>query len=229
MPSQVLEGSFPSVAQSDEWAHFLADMTAGLHTVAQPLTILRAAVAASATPGISPTKQRRYLDLSTAQIARACILFEYLQDLVTARQIEADCAPIDLSVMVSTVARDQKAALQGSCIELEVLMPGVVPMPFGDASRTLQAILAGLKVATLISVPGDVIQLVATLRDQHVELVIRNDRVRGAVLGSSERLSLSLAKAHVLSQKGEYEYAEDPFWTRLALPLFSVKPAYQSI
>src|ERR1035438_8170792 len=140
MPSQVLEGSFHAGAQSDEQAKFLADMTAALHAMAQPLTILRSAVAAAAVPGISPVKQRRYLDLSTAQATRTCILFEYLQDLVIARQIEADCAPIDLSVMVSNAARDQKAALQGLGIELEVLRPKVLPMPFGDASRTLQAI-----------------------------------------------------------------------------------------
>jgi hypothetical protein len=224
MSSQVLEAVIPSVAEGEERARFLANMSEGLHAMAQPLTILRSSVAASAAPGVDALKQRRYLDLSSQQIERACCLFEFLQDFVIASQIEADCVPIELADLLASVANDQRAALEASGIELSVVTPSGLPTVMGDVTRTRQALSAGLKFAASVSVAGDVVELLASASHGHVELIIRNDRVHGRPLNSSERLSLSLAEANILSQQGEYEYAEDPFCARMTLPVQSSEP-----
>jgi signal transduction histidine kinase len=228
MSSQVLEVGALFAAEDTERARFLANMLEGLHALAQPLTILRSSVAASAAPGIDAIKQRRYLDLSSQQIERACNLFELLQDLVIASQIEADCTPIELTDLIAGVARDQKIALQAAGVELCMVTPRELPTVLADAKRTHDSLSAVLKLAASVSVAGDVVQLLASARGAYVELIIRNDRVHGKPLNSSELLSLSLVQANTLSQQGECEFTEDPFCTRMALPIQSeplvVKP-----
>jgi signal transduction histidine kinase len=68
----------------------LDSLAARLHGLAQPLTILRGAIAASARAGISAERQAHYLQLSGEQVERACAIFEELQDLVLAARPEAD-------------------------------------------------------------------------------------------------------------------------------------------
>ena len=208
-----------SAAKGEERARFLANMSEGLHALAQPLTILRSSVAASAMPGVDALKQRRYLDLSCQQIERSCCLFEFLQDFVIASQIEADCVPIELADLLAAAAKSQHAALEILGVELRVVTPGGIPKVLGDVARTLQALSAILKFAVSVSAATDVVELLVSTRGGYVDLIIRNDRAHGRTLNSSERLSLSLAEAHILSQQGEYECAEDPFCTRLSLPI----------
>lgn len=212
------------ITEPQDLSQFLAHMTEGLHAMAQPLTILRSTIPASAAADVSPAKQQRYLELSVRQVQRACMLFECLQDLVVSSQTQADCVPIDLSVMVAAVARDQREALRELGTELLVLLPGDLPQAVGDATRTRQALLAGLTVAASVSTAGDVIEVGATARDQRVELILQIDRVHGMQLGSQERLNLRLAQTNIVSQRGEYECIEDPFRIRLSLPCMPAVP-----
>jgi hypothetical protein len=224
MSSHVLEVG-PSFAAGDrERVRLLANMAEGLHAMAQPLTILMSSVPASALPGIDAIKQRRYLDLSNQQIKRACQLFEVLQNVVIASQMEADCAPIELADLLAAVTKDQGIALQASGIELRVVTPSGLPTVLGDIARTRQALSAGLQVAASVSASGDVVELLASACGGYVELIVRNVRVHGKHLNSSDRLSLSLAQENILSQQGEYEFAEDPFFTRMALPIQLLDP-----
>jgi light-regulated signal transduction histidine kinase (bacteriophytochrome) len=215
----MLDGGIFCAEGGDERARFFTNLSEGLHAMAQPLTILRSSVAASAAPGVDATKQRRYLDLSSQQIERACSLFECLQDLVITSVIKADCAPIDLAELLATVAKDQRAVLLASGIELRVVTPTGLPTAMGDRNRALQALSAALNIAASVSATGDVVELLISTRSGYVELIVRNDRVHGRLLNSSERLSLSLAQANILSQRGQYEYAEDPFCASMTLPI----------
>jgi light-regulated signal transduction histidine kinase (bacteriophytochrome) len=224
MASETLQIDDCATLGSPDCSQFAAHMAEGLHAMAQPLTILRSSVPALAAVGVSPAKRQRYLELSVRQVQRACKVFECLQDLVVANQTQADRASIDLSAMIATVAEDQKEELQKLGIELRVLLASDIPMALGDATRTRQALSAGLTVAVLGSASGDVIQVSATARHQRVELIIEKDRVHGIPLESHERLNLGLAQTNMLSQQGIYECIEDPFRIRLTLPCFSAEP-----
>lgn len=210
----------PSAAtKGEKRAIFLASMSEGLHSMAQPLTILRSSIAASATPGVDAMKQRRYLDLSSQQIERACSMFEFLQDLVIASQIEADCGPVELADLLATLAQEQGPTLQASGIELSVVTPNELPTVSGDVTRTHLALSTALKLAASVSATGDLIELLVSTCGGYVELITRNERVHGRPLNSLERLSLSLAQANILSQQGEFEFVEASFYTRIALPI----------
>jgi hypothetical protein len=224
MPSETLKSGIPTGARNGELGRFCANIAEGLHAMAQPLTILRSTVAASAAKSVTPTRQRHYLDISTHQVERACKLFDCLQDLVIASKFEADCASFEIPELLALAVREHKAVLQASAVGLRVVTPtGLLPV-LGDVSRTLQALSAALKIAASVSHSGDVIELLATARNGFVELVIQNRRAHGRPLNSSDHLSLLLAEANIRSQQGEHEYAEDPFRVRLTLPVQVVDP-----
>lgn len=224
MPSEISEMGGCATAEPQDLSLFFADMTEGLHAMAQPLTILRSSIPALAAVNVSPAKQRRYLELSIRQVQRACSLFDCLQDLVVASQTPADCEPIDLSAMVAAVVEGQQAALQELGVELRVQLPGDLPLALGDTARTRQALTAGLAAAALVSVSGNVIYITAAACNQHVELILKIDGIHGIRLESHERLNLRLAQTNMLSQQGNYECTEDPFRIRLAVPCLSAEP-----
>jgi hypothetical protein len=66
-----------------------AQLSDGLHALAQPLTILRSIAVAAANPDLAAADRLRYLDISSEQIERACVLFEGLQDLVIVQRKNA--------------------------------------------------------------------------------------------------------------------------------------------
>jgi hypothetical protein len=74
-----------AVASEEELARFCESVGDGLHTLAQPLTILRSAIPACSAPGISADVLRHYLEVSRGEVERACALFASLQGLVEGR------------------------------------------------------------------------------------------------------------------------------------------------
>jgi signal transduction histidine kinase len=223
MPSPALDHGI-STLEEDWRGRLLGCVADGLHAMAQPLTILRSSVAASIGPEVDSARRQRYLEMSVQQIERLCGLFECLQDLVIAGQFEAECAPIELCGLLAQVAGDQQPLLQASGIELRAVLPDGPLTVSGDVARTLQALLAGLKVAAALSNSGDIIELSVEIKDKQVELTVRGDRTHTRSLNSSEHLTLSLAQANILSQRGEFECTYDPFQLHFALPLLGSVP-----
>lgn len=208
-----------TVVKDDELSRLCARLSQGLHALAQPLTILRSAVAACSAPGVTPIDQRRYLELATLHMECTCRLYECLQDLVIASQMEAECEPIMLLDVLADVVHGQKVMLEAIGVELLVSMPDSLPSLQADVSRTLQALSAALMIAASVSSTGDLVEFVVSARNGYVELVLQNRRIHGRRPNSSERLSLALAEANIRSQQGEYEFDEDPFRVSFALPL----------
>jgi signal transduction histidine kinase len=224
MRSATLGTGSSTAAEGDELASFYAHLANGLHAMAQPLTILRSVVAASTLSGLTAIDHRRYLDISSDQVERACVLFHSLQQLVAARQIEAECAPVDLSRLLEPVVEDQKAILQASGVDMKVVIPDALPLLLADMDRTLQALFAVLKIAAAVSSPGDAVELLVSPRNESMELVIQNRNAHKRRLNSSEHLSLALAEANIRSQQGEYECVEDPFRVSMTLLVQDIDP-----
>ena len=208
----------PEFVEDRELSRFYAHFANGLHALAQPLTVLRSTVAASITPGLSATDQRKYLETSVQQIELACLVFQCLQDLLVAGQSPAQCGPLDLTDLLRTVGEVQKDLLHESGVEIKVVASKDLRPALGDMDRTLQAIFAALKIAASLSSSGDVIELLVLSLNGETELTIQNGRRHGKYLKSSARLSLSLAEANMRSQQGRFECVEDPFSVTLTLP-----------
>jgi len=203
---------------------FYADVAEGLHAIAQPLTILRSSVASLAAPGLTPVHLRRYLHISSQQVERACDLFDCLQDLVIANQVEAARAPFELGELLEAIAEDRKTRLEASGVKLKVVATGERQWMVGDFARTRQALLAAVRIAIAVSSPGDSVELLATSCNGLVEISVSNRLAHRRTLNSSEHLSLALAEANIRSQQGEFRSAEDPFRMSFALPLQDLDP-----
>lgn len=207
-------------AVDPERARFYADLVNGLHAMAQPLTILRSAIEVLALPqDAAVIDQRRYLEISARQVARTCGLFASLQDLVQVQIVEAQRARFDLWELLSPLVEDQRRALLADSIEIVAARSGPWAPTWGDAGRTEQALLAVMKTAASMASTGDVIEIRAQLADEFVQLTLENGRAHGRRLDSSQRLSLSVAEANIVSQSGRYAAVEDPFHVSLALPI----------
>jgi hypothetical protein len=216
MLSETLETVTPTVAAGGAADIFTATMAEGLHALAQPLTILRSTVALMAAPEIPEAARQRYLNLSSEQVQRACDLFECLQDLVIANQVDAIRAPFAISKLIAAATDDPKIE---SAVKLQVVAPGDLPSILGDYARILQALAAALKVAASLSSAGDTVELRATPGGGFLHLAVSNAHAHRTTLNSSQRLALALAEANVRSQRGRFKFAEDPFCVSIELPL----------
>jgi len=217
MLSEVLEDATSIEVEAGRLDRLCADLADGLHAMAQPLTILRSALAAA--PHVDEAGRARYLAISGEQIERLCGLFERIQDLVIVNQSAAECAPFDLCQLLSPLLKDQRAALKGSGVQLSVAIGDGLSPVVGDSVRTGQAILAALEIAASSSARGDGIEVSLASRRGFAELAVGNRRAHGKALNSTQRLSLSLAVANIQSQHGQLEWTDDPFHLTLALPL----------
>lgn len=218
MHDAALNSAVLTVEHTEEPGRFYAHLAQGLHAMAQPLTILRSSVVASTAPGISADRHRRYLDISTQQVERACGLFECLQDLVIARQVAADCKAFDLEELTAQAIEDHEAVFQSAGVSVIVTKKGILQPVLGDEVRTRQALCAALKIAASMASPDDEIELLMITRNPWVECVVRNRRAHGRNLDSSQHLSLSLAETNIRSQRGEYQCIVDPLCITWALP-----------
>ena len=205
-------------AADPERARFYADLVNGLHAMAQPLTILRSAMEVLALPNAG-IDQRRYLEISSRQVARTCGMFSSLQDLVETQLIEAQRVRFDLWELLAPLIEDQRRMLRDAGIEIVAARPEMRTATWGDAGRTERALVAVLKLAGAVSISGDVIEVRIVRNDGYLELTCENAHPHGKRMDSSDRLSLAVAEANILSQNGRYAAIEDPFRVSLALPV----------
>jgi signal transduction histidine kinase len=200
-----------------EREEFFDDLADGLHAMAQPLTILRSSIAMLVLASESVKPQHRCLEISSRQIDRVCGMFESLQNLIASQLEPANLAPTDLKSLLTRVAEDQTAAFRQRGVQIVVIHPDSLPQVLADASRTEQTLSTSLETALSISTEGDKVEVVLSQADEYIATVVTVER--GRKLNSSELLNLSVVKANMLSQRGRYQLAEEPFRVTVALPL----------
>jgi hypothetical protein len=214
-----------SDADMSELGRLYANLSNGMHTMAQPLTVLRSAVAACAMPGLTDEARQFYLNVSSEQVERACAQFQSMQELLIATQNPAACVPIDLSELLAFLAESQKEICGESGVGIEIVASETLRPILGDKERTLQSLVAVLRIAVSLSKSGDKVALLVTSRMGAIALIVQNKHTHGRTLNSSERLSLSVAETNILSQSGSYELTPDPFRVTLTLPIQDAYPA----
>jgi len=208
----------PILAPGDDPGKFYADIVNGLHAIAQPLTILRAAIEVLALPACAVDHQR-YQEISAKQVERTCHLFTSLQDLVAAKLNDAQRVRFDLWELLGPMIEDRRALLQAAGIGIVVASHHPFEPVLGDLERTEKALAEVLKMAASVSSRGDVIELHASHADGFCQLTLQNTRGHGKRISSPDRLSLSVAAINIVSQQGKYRFVEDPFCVSLALPV----------
>ncbi len=197
---------------------FYADLADCLHAMAQPLTILRSAIAMLSLANESEAPRHRCLDISSRQVDRVCNLFASLQTLVASRLESACSAPTDLKALLSQTVEDQTPAFRERGVDLATAQMDPLPPALGDVQRTEQAISAALEVALSASSQGDRIEIRANRVGRFIEVIVAGEQCRS--LNSGELVNLSVVKANILSQRGQYRLSAEPFCVTLALPVW---------
>jgi hypothetical protein len=217
-PSVAVDNASSSGADVCELDRLYANLTHGMHAMAQPLTVLRSAVAACSMPGVTAEAREFYLNVSSEQVERACAQFLSMRELLIASQNPAACLPIDLSELLSFLAESQEEICAESGVEIEIVASETLRPILGDKERTLQSLVALLRIAVSLSKTGDTVLLLVTSCMGTIALTVQNEHTHGRNLSSSERLNLSLAETNIRSQNGNYELMADPFRVILTLP-----------
>lgn len=210
--------------QAEGTAKFHADLLNGLHAVAQPLTVLRAAIEILSRPAGAAIDHQRYLEISASQVARTCDLFSCIRELVTSTLLEARRGKFDLWEALEPKIEDHRSNLQSSGVGVVVMRSDAWGPVFGDAERAEQAFCAVLKTAAGLASRGDVIEVRTSCSKGFAELTLLNTRGHGRQLNASERLNLSLAEVSIFSQQGRCRFTEDPFSFSFALPVQDAGP-----
>lgn len=219
------EGAQPARPIFDPADPFCADLVNGLHALAQPLSVLRAASEILVLPRMQGVDQRHYIETWCAQVERACTLFGSVQDLMATQLTAADRVRFDMWELLAPMIDDQRALLHSTGVGIAVSNTAPWVPVWGDAARTAHALGAVLKMAATLASRGDVIELHGWCDAGSMQLRFQNTRRHGRKMSSSDRLSLSLAAANITSQHGTYDVAEDPFCFCLALPVEDRGPA----
>lgn len=216
---QELAERFAAAPESGGGVRLLDGLGNGLHAMAQPLTILRGALGAIELKQGVPGVQEHYLGILNSQVERLCSLMSNVQSLLDTLRFEAICAPMNLWERIRPIFDEQNAILMERGVRLMIAEPFETLYVNADAARTELAFEGAIDAAAAVSSSGDAIEIHAVVRDGFVELTIRNRNARGKNMSSDDRLNLSLAEASIVSQKGIYEQAWDPFCVSFTLAL----------
>ncbi len=203
----------------EEQGWFCAELADGLHAMAQPLTILRSAIAMLSVAKEHSSDQRRFVDLSVSQIDRTCSLFTSVQDLVALGLEAASQVPVHFRVLLSRMMEERMSDYQQAGVKLVVECSESLPPIFGDPQRTERAIAGLLEVSLSVSSQGDTVEMNVIQSNDFIVAFVTAEQGHGRSMNSSERLNLSLIKANVLTQRGRFRFTEEPFCVTLALPV----------
>ena len=217
-PDRSTENTTRAAALLEEHEQFCAEVADGLHTLAQPLTILRSAIAMLAMRKDCGNESERYVDMSVRQIERTCQLFSSVQNLLAAKTVPADRKEIDLRDLFAPIVEEHLQMLHERGIGLIVDMSESEDAVFADPQRTRLAIATAFATAISASAAGDVIKVDSSASEGLFEISIESTCRPDNSLKSFERLNLSLVRANIQSQQGQYLFTQEPFRISLALP-----------
>jgi hypothetical protein len=218
-PNCSAEESARVAALREEHEQFCAEVAEGLHALAQPLTILRSAIALLAMAKENGGDCARYMELSARQIDRTCKLFSSVQGLVASSTAPAELETIDIGNVMAQMIEGRSHSLNDLGIDVVADVKRIQTTAFGDPQRMEQALSAAFETTVSVSSAGDVVKVDSCVSDGFLEFRFESTSKQENNLKSSDRLNLSLAKANILSQQGRYEFTLEPFRISLALPV----------
>jgi len=195
------------------------DLADGLHSMAQPLTILRGALGALTLRGTLTSHQRRYLEMSTRQLGRLNSLFRALQDLVDTTECKPRMVASKVNELIDQVLEETECALLDSGIRIEHPDLTCNQAVFADRECTERALRAALRLAAAKAAPQESIEISIFNETNSIRLEIGVSAQADCALNDSDRLNLSLAQKNIVSQGGRFSFVAAPLSVSLILPL----------
>ena len=211
--------SSASAGNAESYAWLCSELDEGLHALAQPLTILRAALGALTMRGAVPPEASRYLEMSNTQVDHLCNLLSGLHNLLDGVRFEPACTEIDLWNLIASVLENRQAESRNSFQRIALAKPDCEFRVMADPVRTEQALHAALNAMEAQSQSPDDICMDISQRDGFANLSLLCTRSEGKSFTAIDGLHLSAAEANVRRQHGIYECSESPFQISIKLPM----------
>jgi hypothetical protein len=219
-----LAGAAAAEDGAEDHARFYREFAEGLHAMAQPLTILRGAMAAMTLR--EEIDLHHYMEMSACQVDRLCDVMASLQHLLLVKQYEPKCSDFDLWDALAPAMEERKRVLGEAGIGLTANGPPQRVWVHGDAERARKALLAALTVMAALAAEGDVIRLSVEAGEDWAEIALENTCRPMGCLSAPDRLCLASAQASMRSQQGSVATMENPSRIVLTLPAVpNIRPA----
>jgi hypothetical protein len=198
---------------------FCSHLAQGIHAAAQPLAVLLASLSKDQTDQMNCDELRELTASSAAEVRRVCALFSCLQQLVITESIKPEISPTPILPLLAYAANGVNLLFQQDGIALSSVVPDTCPPVLINRARTLQALSTVLLVVHRLSGAQDMVEVIASLSANAVQIVVQNLRLSVVAIDAETRLSIAVAEANMRSQQAGLSLSLQPFTVRIDLPM----------
>ena len=212
------EGYFSGASPS-----FLDAMTEGMHTLAQPLTVLRATLEIASGNATSVSHYQHAIDTSLAEIERVTQAMGYVQELVRIARDASQASTVNVAAIVELVQEDLQCVFESAGVQLNVHLPMTGPPALISPARLRQCLFHLLQHAVKQCGNGGLIDVFAGQSGEAIQIVLQTTTSRLSQQRCDRREGiipcLALAETLVKLYGGRLEWQESPFMSWLTLPI----------
>lgn len=192
-----------------------ANLSKGLHAVAQPLAILRASLGSDIAGSMNPMELRQLAESSASEVERVCELFSCMQQLVHLEAASARLSATQILPLLAEAAQGVDLLFEEDGMALRSSMPQDCDPVLIDKRRTMQALSSVLLTAHSVSQSPDTVELIASPRADGVRVVVRNPASRLEGMKTEWSLNMALAEANLRSQNTGFSWNLSPFHVQM--------------
>ena len=196
--------------------NFLTRLSANLHELAQPLSIIQASLELAL---LSPITLEQYQDVTRGvlhDLQRSVECLQFVACLTRFQQPAKDVQEIALGAVLEGVISDLQCTLEAAELQVLFSRPERDPAIRISAARLRQLFFYVLQAAQDCGQPGDLIQIEVRERAGHVVLLLEQSKTAepagsaGPLAHDAGVKALALAEAIVSSAGGEFSVATHP-------------------
>jgi signal transduction histidine kinase len=207
--------------------NLLKVLSEGMHTMAQPLTVLRATLEIASGNASCVSHYQRAVDSSLIEVSRLAEAMGFVQELLRIAGDTSDSAPIEIPAVVETLQEDLRCVFETARVWLDVSWENELVSIQASASRLRQCLFYLLQHAIRTTCEGDTIHLRAEPAGEGLCVHISSDSpdVSHRELSWNHCLRwngvapyLTLADALARADRGRLQWKDKPFVAALWFP-----------
>jgi hypothetical protein len=145
----------------------------GMHTMAQPLTVLRATLEIAAGNACCVSQFQRAVDTSLAEVSRLSEAMRFVQELMRIARDESAGSPAEVSNVLGIVVEDLRCVLDSAGVSLKIEIAEDLPPGQVSAIRLRQCLFYLLQHAAKSCQPKESVLIQAKSEDETLRLTIQ--------------------------------------------------------
>ena len=202
-------------------------LSEGMHTVAQPLTVLRATLEIAAGNACSVSQFQHAVDTSLVEVTRVSEAMRFVQELVRIARGDSEAVPVELAPVIAGVQEDLQCYFDTAQVSMKVHLLDGAEYVLASPVRLRECVFYLVQHAVTACGRQGTIHLDSRLSDGEVcvYLHVAADQDAPAAIDVERSLNwnglvpcLALAETLARADGGRLEAQSDPFHVRLWLP-----------